>query len=157
MKAAASRERRRPKFHFSTEVRVRLPETDAFGIVFHANFYTYFDVARMDYLRNLGMNDFIRPISGRSSVIVHARADFLSPARFDDLLVVHARVSEIGRTSFTFEFRIAHKAENRPVARGRTVQVVIDERRWRPVPVPAEFRRRARAFEGPALRERRKF
>ena len=42
-------------FHFSSEVRVRLPETDAFGIVFNGVFFTYFDVGRMDYLRNLGV------------------------------------------------------------------------------------------------------
>ena len=142
------------KFHFSTEVRVRLPETDAFGIVFHGYFFTYFEVARMDYLRNLGMADFIRPISGASSAIVHADADYRSPGRFDDVLVVHARISEIGRTSFTFEFLVTHKREDRVVAEGKTTQVVLDEKSWRPVPVPEEFRLKVKAFEGSRLVER---
>lgn len=144
----------RDAFHFSTDIRVRLSETDAFGIVFHANFYVYFDVARMDYLRNLGMGNFVRPISDASSVIAHASADFRSPARFDDLLVVHARVCEIGNTSFTFEFLIMNKSENRLVAEGRTVQVVLDEKTWKPTRVPEEFRRKVRAFEGAGLVER---
>ena len=71
-------------FNFSTEVRVRLPETDAFGIVFHANFFIYFDVARVDYLRNLDALRFISPEHARNNALVHATADFRSVYR--DLL-----------------------------------------------------------------------
>ncbi len=141
-------------FHFSTEVRVRLPETDAFGIVFHGYFFTYFDVARMDYLRNLGIMDYIRPIAGASNVIAHASADFRSPARFDDVLVVQCRISAIGRTSVTFDFRIQHKRENRLVAEGRTVHVILDEKSWTPSPVPEAFRAAVRKYEGAGLVEK---
>lgn len=141
-------------FHFSTEVRVRLPETDAFGIVFHANFFIYFDVARVDYLRNLDALRFISPENARNNALVHATADFRSPARFDDVLVVHARIAEIGASSFRFEFVTTHKAENRLVATGRTTLVVLDEASWKPIPVPAEFRALVRKFEGGSLTER---
>lgn len=140
-------------FHFSTEVRVRLPETDAFGIVFHGYFFTYFDVARMDYLRNLGALDFISPARGCANAIVHSSADFRSPARFDDVLVVQARISAIGKTSFTFEFRVIHKRENRAVAEGQSIHVTLDEPSWKPIPVPADFRKLVRAYEGTALAE----
>lgn len=137
------------RFRFSTLVRVRLPETDAFGIVFHGYFYTYFDVARMDYIRHLGLMDHIRPTRGMTNTIVHASADFRSPARFDDELVVHARISGFGRTSFTFEFVITHKADGRLVAEGKTVHVILDEKTWRPIPVPAALREVVARFEGP--------
>jgi len=142
------------RFHFATDVRVRLPETDAFGIVFHGYFYTYFDVARMDYIRNLGLMDHIRPTGGLTNTIVHASADFRSPARFDDVLVVHARISGFGTTSFSFEFAVVHKAENRLVAEGRTVHVILDERSWRPMPVPGSFKAAVRKYEGSGLVER---
>jgi acyl-CoA thioester hydrolase len=132
---------------FSTDVRVRLPETDAFGIVFHGTFYTYFDVARMDYLRNLGVLDYITPERGTTNTIVHASADFRSPARFDDVLTVAAEIPKFGTTSFEFRFRVTHKAENRLVAEGRTVHVVLDPKTWRPTAVPDEFRRKVEAFE----------
>ena len=132
---------------FSTEVRVRLPETDAFGIVFHGYFYTYFDVARMDYLRNLGVLDYISPAKGTTNAIVHASADFRSPARFDDVLVVEAAIPKFGTTSFEFHFRVIHKAENRLVAEGKTVHVVLDPATWRPTPVPKDFRDRIERFE----------
>lgn len=144
----------RKDFNFSTELRVRLPETDAFGIVFHANFFIYFDVARVDYLRNLGALRFISPEHARNNALVHATADFRSPARFDDVLVVHARISDIGKASFTFEFLATHKAANRLVATGRTTLVVVDEKTWKPSPVPQEFRDIVRRFEGAGLKER---
>jgi len=143
------------KYHFSTEVRVRLPETDAFGIVFHGYFYTYFDVARMDYIRNLGLMEHIRPTGGLTNTIVHASADFRSPARFDDVLVVHARISEFGTTSFVFEFAVTHKVENRRVAEGRTVHVILDEKTWRPTAVPESFRAVVRKFEGSGVVDRK--
>ena len=137
-------------FHFSTEVRVRLPETDAFGIVFNGYFFTYFDVARMDYLRNIGALDFLSPAKGVTNVVASTHADFRSPARFDDVLVVAARVAGFGRTSFTFEYRVTHKSENRLVAEGRSVHVAMDPATWRPVPVPPLFRTRVESFEGSA-------
>ena len=138
-------------FKFSTEVRVRLPETDAMGIVFHGCFYTYFDVARMDYLRNLRLLDSLR--TGESkNLVAHASADFRSPARFDDVLVVQARVSEIGNSSLTFSFRVSHKREARLIAEGKSVHVMIDPSTWRPVRVPDDFRQAIRSFEGEDLR-----
>lgn len=144
----------RKDFNFSTELRVRLPETDAFGIVFHANFFIYFDVARVDYLRNLDALRFISPENARNNALVHATSDFRSPARFDDVLVIHARIAEIGSSSFTFEFMTTHKGENRLVATGRTTLVVLDEKTWKPIPVPEEFRALIRKFEGAGLNER---
>lgn len=141
------------KFHFSTEVRVRLSETDAIGIVFHSNFFVYMDVARVDYLRNLNLADYNRPIKEFHSVMVNTACDFVSPARFDDLLVVKARISRIGHSSFTFEFLIYNKRENRLVAVGETTQVVLDEGGWKPKPVPEEFRKVIRKYEGSNLEE----
>lgn len=138
----------RDKFHFQTEVRVRLPETDAFGISFHGWFFHYFDDGRMNYLRNLGLADNIKPTKGFHNVVVKASCEFKSPARFDDPLIVFVRVAEFGRTSFRFEFLVYHKRENRLVAKGETVHVAIDEKTWKPVPVPENFRTTVIKFEG---------
>lgn len=141
-------------FHFSTEVRVRLPETDQFGIAFHGWFFTYMDVGRMDYIRNLGLGGGGDPWKEFSNVVVRASCDFRSPARFDDLLVVHVRIAEIGRTSFRFEFVVKHRRENRVAAQGESVHVALDHASFKPVPVPEEFRKAVRRFEGASLKER---
>ena len=142
------------KFNFSTELRVRLPETDAMGIVFHSNFFVYMDVARVDYLRNLGLGEAIRPIKGFSNVVAHVSCDFVSPAKFNDVLIIKARIAEIGHTSLRFEFLIYHKRENRLVARGQSIHVAIDEETWKPIPIPEEFRQIIRKYEGRELVER---
>lgn len=136
-------------FHFHTELRVRLPETDAMGIVFHGNFLTYLEVGRVDYLRNLGLSEGIRPIKGFENVVVSAHVDFKSPARFDDVLTVAARLAPIekGKRSFTFEFRITHKKTNRLVALGHTTHCAIDSA-YHPISVPEDFRITVGAFEG---------
>ena len=140
-------------FRFSTGVRVRLPETDAFGVVYHGYYFTYFDVARMDYLRAIGLMDVVK--SGRASnLIVHTAADFKAPGRFDEELTVRARISDIGTTSFTFEFQVERKAGGELVATGRSVHVSVDQKTLRPVPVPDELRAAVRAYEGPSLKEK---
>jgi acyl-CoA thioester hydrolase len=138
---------------FSTEIRVRLPETDSLGVVYHGCFFTYFDVARMDYLRALGLLEQFR--TGESlNLVVHTSADFRSPARFDDVLQVHARVLRIGESSVTFEFRVDLKADGRLVAEGRSVHSFIDSKTWEPTRVPEVFRQAIRSFEGSALEEK---
>ncbi len=132
---------------FSVEVRVRLPETDAMGIVFHGCFYTYFDVARMDYLRNLCLLDSFRT-GETKNLVAHASADFRSPARFDDVLVVQAGVGAIGNTSITFLFWVSNKPDGRLIAEGKTVHVMIDPQSLHPVRVPEDFRKAIQAYEG---------
>ena len=134
-------------YHFHTEVRVRLPETDAMGIVFHGNFFTYLEVGRVDYLRNLGLSEGVRPIKDFENVVAAAHLDFRSPARLDEPLTIDVCVREIGETSFTFGFTIRHKQENRLVATGYTTHVAIDDA-FRPTRVPDDFRTVIARFEG---------
>jgi acyl-CoA thioester hydrolase len=138
---------------FSSEIRVRLPETDSLGVVYHGCFLTYFDVARMDYLRGLGLLEQFR--RGESlNLVVHASADFRSPARFDDVLVVQVRVRRIGDTSVHFEFRVTLKTDGRLVAEGKSVHSFIDSKTWQPIRVPDEFRAAVQAYEGSTLDEK---
>jgi acyl-CoA thioester hydrolase len=148
-------------FHFRTEVRVRLPETDAMGVVFHGYFFTYMEVGRSDYLRNLGLSDagsslapgqLQRPIRDFDNLVVRTSCDFRSPARFDDLLVVAVRVAELGRSSFRFAFRIVHKQDNRLIAEGESVHVAVGGLDWRPIPLPEHFARQVCHFERRDLR-----
>ena len=90
------------EFHFSTEVRVRLPETDAMGVVFHGNYFTYAEVGRVDYLLNLGLTQGNRPIRDFDNVVVSAHLDFRSPARLHDVLKIEVRVAEIKKASIRF-------------------------------------------------------
>ena len=132
-------------FRFSTTLRVRLSETDAFGVVYYANYLTYFDVVTFEYLRALELFGLFDPAGGRTHVIAHAEADYRAPARFDEELTVAARVAAIGTTSYTMAFRIVRGADL--LAEGRKVHAVIEPGSWKKLPVPEEFRRRVEEFE----------
>ncbi|MEM7203888.1 MAG: thioesterase family protein [Planctomycetota bacterium] len=133
-------------FHFSTEVRVRLPETDAMGIVFHGTYFTYLEVGRVDYLLNLGLTEGNRPIRDFENVVVAAHLDFRTPARLHDVLAIDVCVREIRRASFAFGFRIRNKRSNVTVAEGYTTHCAIDTE-FKPMAVPEPFRTKIAQFE----------
>lgn len=133
-------------YFFSTEVRVRLPETDAMGIVFHGNYFTYLEVGRVDYLLNLGLTEGSRPIRDFENVVVAAHLDFRSPARLHDVLKIDVRVSEIRSASIRFDFRIRNRRSNVLIAEGYTVHCAIGED-FQAMPVPESFRRTIDEFE----------
>ena len=133
-------------FNFTTEVRVRLPETDAIGVVYHGFFFTYFEVGRVDYLRNLDMVDGSRPIKDFDNLVVSAHIDCKAPARLDDPLQIHVRISEIKNSSFTFEFAVTHKEEGHLIATGYSVHCAVGED-LKPIPVPEGFRNKIEGFE----------
>lgn len=144
----------RNAYKFQTEVRVRLSETDAVGIVFFGSFATYMDVGRMDYLNNLGLTGMSSgPVPDLApGAVVRSAINFHAPARYNDVLVISVRVARIGRTSYTFHFFMAQKRTGQRVATGALSLVWLDEA-FQPVPVPVRFREAVRAFEGPHLDE----
>lgn len=133
-------------YHFSTEVRVRLPETDAMAVVFHGNYFTYLEVGRVDYLLNLGLTEGSRPIRDFENVVVAAHLDFRSPARLHDVLKIEVRIPEIRTSSAKFAFRILNRRSNTLVAEGYTVHCAIGDD-FRPMPIPDSFRKVVDRYE----------
>jgi acyl-CoA thioester hydrolase len=143
--------RDRNAYHFMTEVRVRLAETDAVGIVFFGNFATYMDVGRMDYLNHLGLSHYGGPVRDLiPGAVVAAELAFHSPARYNDILLIHARIVRLGRTSYTFHMLITDKKQPRVVATGTLTLVWLDAE-FAPQPLPEDFRRAIEQFEGSEL------
>jgi len=138
-------------YGYSTEIRVRLLETDAVGIVFFGSFAAYFDVGRMDYLAHLGLHRLDGPVRDLApgAVVAH-QVDFHNPARYNDTLIVRVRVAHLGRSSYTFHFFVSDKRTRRPVATGRITLVWLDEQ-FEPMPLPDAFREAIGTFEGDLL------
>jgi acyl-CoA thioester hydrolase len=85
-------------FHFA--VRVYWEDTDAGGIVFYANYLKYFERARTEWLRSLGIEQqALKQEHGLVFVVTHASLRYLQPARLDDLLQVGVAVQASGRAS----------------------------------------------------------
>ena len=142
----------RNAYRFRTEVRVRLSETDAVGIVYFGSFATFMDVGRMDYLDNLGLTRLGGPVRDLiPGAVVHTSTDFHRPARYNDVLEINVRIARIGRTSYTFHYLIADRRSASVVATGRMALAWLDES-FAPMDVPDEFRTTVEQFEGRSLR-----
>jgi acyl-CoA thioester hydrolase len=87
-------------------VRVRYEETDADGVVYYANYLTYFEVVRVEWLRALGYPIPKILAEGIILPVVEARLKYLRPARVDDLLTVRATLVSVGPASFAFDYEI---------------------------------------------------
>ena len=137
----------RNAYRFRTEVRVRLSETDAVGIVFFGSYAAYMDVGRMDYLENLGLTRLGGPVRDLipGAVVSHA-AEFHAPARYNDAIEINVRIASVGHSSYTFHFLLANRRSAEVVASGQLTLVWLD-RSFRPMPMPADFRDTITSFE----------
>src|SRR2546428_12980067 len=91
-----------------TRIRVRYKDTDTMSVVYYGNYLTYFEVARVEYLRERGLP--MSQVDKRVHLpVVEALVRYVKPARLDDLLEVSSRVGERRRASFTFFYEAKHE------------------------------------------------
>ncbi len=121
-------------FQFSTELRVRFAETDAQGVAHNASYLVWYEVARIDYLARFREGYRGLQTEGYEALTTEAHVRYLSPARFDDRLRVHARCREIRGARFRFEYEI--EGEHGLVADGWTAHAVVDRETFRPTRFP---------------------
>ena len=121
-------------FGFSTEVKVRFAETDAQGIAHHAVYLVWFEVARIEYLARFRGGYPELQAEGVEALTLDASVSFRAPARFDDLLVISARCSEVRGARFRFDYRVDRDGEL--IADGSTGHACADARTLRPTRVP---------------------
>jgi len=85
-------------------VRIYYDDTDAGGVVYHANYMKFCERARTEYLRDMGFeNTQILNDHGIIIVVKNIEAEYLAPARLDDLLTIQSRVLSVKNTSFVME------------------------------------------------------
>jgi acyl-CoA thioester hydrolase len=95
---------------FSLDIRIYYEDTDVAGIVYHANFLRYFERARTEWLRALGVNQLDMLAEGKGFAIRHVDINYLLPAKFNDLITVHCQVSELRHASMKFNQQITNQA-----------------------------------------------
>lgn len=87
---------------FAFPIRIYWEDTDAGGIVFYANYLKFYERARTEWLRSLGLEQQkLREQTGGMFVVTQAQVDYHRPARLDDQLLVTARLQASGRASMT--------------------------------------------------------
>lgn len=129
---------------FEWLIRVYYEDTDAQGVVYYANYFRYMERARTEWLRSLGVDQsHMLNEERRMFVVTESNAEFISPARFNDEVVVTARLSGLTRATFAIEQNIyLHTLDGTLLLRGAVKAAVLNADTMRPTRVPADI------FEG---------
>ena len=120
-------------------VRVRYAETDKMGVVYYANYFVWFEVARTDLLRTMGWSYREMEQAGVSLPVIEAHCEYLRPARYDDELDVKTKGRMLSPVRMEFIYEVVHREGQVTAASGRTVHAALD-RAGRPCRLPERVR-----------------
>jgi len=122
--------------HYSLRLRVYYEDTDAAGIVYHANYLKFMERARTEWLRALGFEqDVLARQHGIGFVVRSAELDFVRPARFNDELLSTVRVERCGRASVDLVQHVL-RADGELLCAGRVRVGAVDLKRMLPQAMP---------------------
>lgn len=122
-------------FTFTTTVRVRFADTDAQGIAHNASYLVWFEVARVEYLREFAGGYQALRDHGIEALVLESHCRYVVPAKFDDVLHVHARCVGMRGARFRYEYAIV-RDDGALMADGYTEHACVDALTLRPTRVP---------------------
>jgi acyl-CoA thioester hydrolase len=110
-----------------SRLRVRYAETDQMGVVYHANHFIWFEVGRVEFLRQLGFSyrDMERE-DGCFIAVADARCRYKAPARYDDEIIVRTRLKNVRESVIHFVYELRLAADDTLLAEGETTHVVTN-------------------------------
>ena len=115
--------------------RVRYSETDQMGVVYHGNYAQYFEMGRVEWLRQLGTSYKEMEKSGIMLPVISLHVDFKKPAVYDDLITVRTILKKTPSVRIEFDFEIRNAAGDILVT-AKTVLVFMDMEKKRPIKCP---------------------
>jgi acyl-CoA thioester hydrolase len=124
-----------------TTIRVRYAETDQMGIVYYGNYFTWFEVGRVEFCRQMGL--LYKQMEMEDDcllVVAEANCRYKQSARFDDLLVVRTTVKESQKRILRFGYEIIRQDSRDVIATGETLHVFCD-RQGKPKSLPEKYRK----------------
>ena len=128
-----------------TTTRVRYPETDRMGVAHHTHHFVWFELGRTELMRALGCT--YRDLEDGEGVffpVVEAGATFREPARYDEVLTITTRLTEVTGVRVRFEYEVARSESGATISRGFTVHAAVG-RNGRPSRLPDDVRERLAA------------
>jgi acyl-CoA thioester hydrolase len=129
----------------TVKLRVRFAETDAMQVVYYAEYFVWFEVARTELFRSIGIPyTVISRKRGFHTPVVQAHADYKSSARYDDEVVVKVWASKVGRSSVRIDYEVTKLPGKELLCTGHTVHVLIGED-GKPKEIPRDIREKLSA------------
>jgi acyl-CoA thioester hydrolase len=122
-------------YTFATSVRVRFADTDAQGIAHNASYLVWYEVARVEYLREYAGGYQALRDHGIEALVLESHCRYVVPAVFDDLLHVHTRCVGLRGARFRYEYAIV-RDDGTLMADGYTAHACVDSATLKPTRVP---------------------
>lgn len=113
-------------FNSTTNIRVRYAETDKMGIVYHSNYYIYFEVAREDFIKAAGIEYKDMENMGIMMPLVETRCKYHEGAKYADELIIETSLKEISPIKVVLKYNVIRKYDNKTIAEGETTQAFVD-------------------------------
>jgi acyl-CoA thioester hydrolase len=122
-----------------TVVRVRYAETDQMQVVYHANYFVWFEVGRTDLLRRLGWSYREMEQEGFQLPVIEAQCQYLRPARYDDEIEIRTTGHLVSPVRVSFEYEAVRRSDQVVTATGRTLHAAVNDE-GRPCRLPERVR-----------------
>ena len=123
-------------YQFEVQIRVRYAETDQMGYVYYGNFAAYYEVARTEAFRSLGIQYKQMEQAGVMMPVLEMRTKYIRPARYDDLLTIKMMLrNKPAGTRILFEYEVFNEGKEL-LNVGETTMVFVDMKSGRPIPLP---------------------
>jgi acyl-CoA thioester hydrolase len=131
-----------------TRLRVRYAETDQMGVVYHANHFIWFEVGRVELLRQLGFSyKDMEHKDGCFIAVVDARCRYKAPVHYDDEVIVRTRLKHVREKVIRFGYELRGVESGELLAEGETTHIVADTK-MTPRSLPAKYLKVFRAAVG---------
>jgi acyl-CoA thioester hydrolase len=123
----------------TARLRVRYADTDQMGIVYYAKYLEYFEVARTELLRELGLPYRTLEEEGVALPVADASLKYFKGAVYDDELLVTAMIDPLNSPRLPITYKILRGSDDTLLAEGTTTLVFTDIKTWRPVRPPKRY------------------
>jgi acyl-CoA thioester hydrolase len=110
---------------YETTLRVRYAETDQMSVVYHSNYLIWFEVGRVELLRQLGFSYLEMEQEGLNLPVVEVKCRYKHPARYDDEITIRTWLAEMRSSLLRFQYEVVRKSDGRLLAEGESVHVVV--------------------------------
>lgn len=134
-------------FNHEITVQVRYAETDRMGYVYYGNYATYFEVARVECLRSLGVNYKDLEDSGIALPVSHYSVNYFKPAFYDQILKIKVYLKQASGVKITFEYETTDES-GALLNKAETTLVFFDRANNKPCPPPKVFTDALRHISG---------
>lgn len=131
--------------YFDYEYRVIYRDTDMMGISYYANYFVWFEAARNEYFRALGLPYTECEKKGIYLPVFETQAKYHASSTYDDVIIVRTSVSELKTTSMRFEYEVRNKKTGIKLTTGFSLHVFVDKN-MKPIRIPNEVKERLTLF-----------